>query len=384
MLKSYDGKNINYDEIGNPEYYMGADLTWTNGRQLKRYVNDDVTVAYTYDDAGMRTSKTVNGVESTYLYLDGKLHGEVRDGHHIHYSYDSYGNLSVIKYYKNDTDYNVFYVMTNVFGDVVSLHNANGTQVASYEYDSWGNVISMTDTTGIGIATINPIRYRGYFYDSETGLYYLSSRYYDPQVGRFINADGYVSTGQGVLSHNMFAYCGNAPIKRADPTGRFYVEVALLKSAETILLAALACLAIWVIPWDSVAQSISKGWSQVKDSVEAASISLSISQSVSKTKSKIRNEKKRYDYWVAIYVDYGQGNGTYIPTTPLTYKKAISYVRNGGSVFADTKNHAYKLAKAVGTSKPVLDPAHGGLGYWKHYHAMRKNKRVGGHIFYVT
>ncbi len=226
LLKSYDGKNINYDEIGNPEYYMGADLTWTNGRQLKRYVNDDVSVAYTYDDAGMRTSKTVNGVESTYLYLDGKLHGEVRDGHHIHYSYDSYGNLSVIKYYKNDTDYNVFYVMTNVFGDVVSLHNANGTKVASYEYDAWGNVISMTDTTGIGIATINPIRYRGYYYDTETDLYYLSSRYYDPQTGRFINADDTTvitaSTDNASWDKNLYSYCDNNPITRSDNGGRIW------------------------------------------------------------------------------------------------------------------------------------------------------------------
>ena len=166
----------------------------------------------------MRTSKTVNGVESTYLYLDGKLPGEVRNGHHIHYSYDSYGNLSVIKYYKNDTDYNVFYVMTNVFGDVVSLHNANGTKVASYEYDAWGNVISMTDTTGIGIATINPIRYRGYYYDTETGLYYLSSRYYDPQVGRFINADGQINA-DSMSGYNLFAYCYNNPISLCDSAG---------------------------------------------------------------------------------------------------------------------------------------------------------------------
>ena len=219
LLKSYDGKNIDYDAIGNPTYYLGADLTWTNGRQLKKYQTDDITVTYTYDDAGMRTSKTVNGKESTYLYLDGKLHGEVRVGHHIHYSYDSYGNLSVIKYYTNDTDYYIYYVMTNVFGDVVSIHNANGTKVASYEYDAWGNVMAMTDTTGIGIATINPIRYRGYFYDTETGLYYLSSRYYDPQVGRFINADGYVSTGQGMLGNNMFAYCLNNPVTMTDATG---------------------------------------------------------------------------------------------------------------------------------------------------------------------
>ena len=89
----------------------------------------------------------------------------------------------------------------------------------SYEYDSWGNLISMQDTSGINIGTINPIRYRGYYFDEETGLYYLQSRYYDPQVGRFINADGYISTGQGIIGNNMFAYCNNNPVNNSDPLG---------------------------------------------------------------------------------------------------------------------------------------------------------------------
>ena len=71
----------------------------------------------------------------------------------------------------------------------------------------------------MNIAFINPIRYRGYYYDSETGLYYLKSRYYDPETGRFINADGYASTGQGVLGNNMFAYCNNNPVMYSDPSG---------------------------------------------------------------------------------------------------------------------------------------------------------------------
>ncbi len=77
------------------------------------------------------------------------------------------------------------------------------------------------------------------------------------------------------------------------------------------------------------------------------------------------------------------GRGTYIPTTPLSYTRAISYVRGGGSVFADPRNNAYKLAKAVGGGTPARDPAHGGLGYWRHYHATRGGRRIGGHVFYV-
>ncbi len=91
--------------------------------------------------------------------------------------------------------------------------------VASYEYDAFGSCTLTTHVSGETIGELNPIRYRGYYYDSETGLYYLQSRYYNANVGRFLNADGYVSTGQGVLGHNMFAYCGNNPVRSCDPCG---------------------------------------------------------------------------------------------------------------------------------------------------------------------
>ena len=91
----------------------------------------------------------------------------------------------------------------------------------------------------------------------------------------------------------------------------------------------------------------------------------------------------RYDYWIASYVNFGDGRGTYISTKPLSYSQAISYVRRGGNVFADSAGSAYKLAKAVGGGMPVKNLAHGGLGYWRHYHATRRGKRTGGHISYV-
>ena len=97
-----------------------------------------------------------------------------------------------------------------------------------------GKLLSVTDGSGNDVsvnnnhtANINPLRYRGYYYDSETGLYYLNSRYYDPETGRYINADGYVSTGQGILGNNMFAYCGNNPTSRSDPNGNLWRGVAI-------------------------------------------------------------------------------------------------------------------------------------------------------------
>jgi len=97
----------------------------------------------------------------------------------------------------------------------MSIVDETGTPVATYEYDPYGNVISATGT----LAEVNPIRYRGYVYDSESGFYYLQSRYYDPEIGRFLNADAFISTGQGILGNNMFAYCNNNAVNLYDPSG---------------------------------------------------------------------------------------------------------------------------------------------------------------------
>ena len=92
-------------------------------------------------------------------------------------------------------------------GDVIGIVDNNGTKVVEYTYDEWGKLLTTTGTLATTIGTLNPIRYRGYYYDTETGLYYCRARYYDPEISRWINADSYVSTGQGLISSNIFAYC---------------------------------------------------------------------------------------------------------------------------------------------------------------------------------
>ena len=113
----------------------------------------------------------------------------------------------------------IYYYLTNIQGDVVSIVDGDGTLAVHYVYDAWGNILSIVGTMDDTLGVINPLRYRGYVYDQETELYYLQSRYYSPKIGRFINADNYISTGQGILGSNMFAYCGNNPIMYADSSG---------------------------------------------------------------------------------------------------------------------------------------------------------------------
>ena len=133
----------------------------------------------------------------------------------LDFTYDNAG-MPYSLIYNNGTTTATYYYITNLQGDVMYLVDANGNEVAAYDYDPYGKIISATGE----LAGINPLRYRGYYYDSETGFYYLQSRYYDPEICRFINADSYASTGQSLLGYNMLAYCGNAPINKIDPDGR--------------------------------------------------------------------------------------------------------------------------------------------------------------------
>ena len=119
--------------------------------------------------------------------------------------------------YNDGTTTTTYYYITNLQGDVMYLVDANGVQVAAYDYDPYGKIITATGD----FAEINPLRYRGYYYDSETGFYYLQSRYYDPEICRFINGDKYSATATGFLGYNMFAYCNNNPIIAADYDGEW-------------------------------------------------------------------------------------------------------------------------------------------------------------------
>ena len=258
LLTAVGGTTISYDGSGNPtNWYNGttsySGLSWKNGRQLTQITSGGKTSYYTYDTDGVRSTKIVDGVKHEYLTLNGKVVyekiGEGTSAKIMIFSYDEMGRPFAVKYSKNNgTKFTNYFYALNQQGDVVKIFrpvavtDANGNTTgytektyATYTYDAWGKLIGITNsagtsiinkqTTSTALANLNPLRYRGYYYDNETGFYYLQSRYYDPAVGRFINADIYSSTGQGFVGTNMFAYCRNNPVNRTDSCGCMDISV---------------------------------------------------------------------------------------------------------------------------------------------------------------
>ncbi len=214
LLTAFNGQSITYDAIGNPlQYRGGMAFTWANGRKLATVTKGTDSIGYTYNEAGLRTSKTVNGTTTTYHWLEGVLLGQTCGTDTILFLYDENG--SAYGFTLNGTAY---YYVFNLQGDIIGILDSNGTQVVSYDYDAWGNILGVTGSLANSVGEKNPLRYRGYYYDEETGFYYVSSRYYDPEIGRWINADALVDQSS-VLGYNLFAYCRNNPVNMTDTTG---------------------------------------------------------------------------------------------------------------------------------------------------------------------
>ncbi|MBQ4119512.1 MAG: RHS repeat-associated core domain-containing protein, partial [Clostridia bacterium] len=222
-LTHYDGKEITYDAQGNPLKYLDHILYWEKGRQLKSFDNS----VYTYNANGIRTSKTISGIRHDF-HLDGaKILKETWVNNTLETVFDNEDSVCGIVYNGEP-----FYFQKNLQGDIIAITDQNANVVARYSYDAWGKCTITFGTNGV-IAHINPFRYRGYYYDTETGLYYLQSRYYDPVVGRFVNGDmpEIAVFEQSVLGHNLFGYCNNSPILSADYLG---TDAIILQSKESV------------------------------------------------------------------------------------------------------------------------------------------------------
>ena len=206
-LTAVNGNAIRYDAIGNPLSDGTWTYTWQNGRQLQKMQKSGVTAEFVYNADGLRVQKTVNGVVTKYT-LHGKNVVHMTSGtDELHFFYDAQNRPAVVVY--NGVPY--AYVKS-LQGDVIAILDAAGNVVVSYVYDAWGAPIGKSGSMAETLGKVQPFRYRGYVYDEETGLYYLRSRYYNPEVSRFLNADNYPV-------RNRFEYADNSPICNVDYFG---------------------------------------------------------------------------------------------------------------------------------------------------------------------
>ena len=235
QLTRYDGHIITYDRVGNPlSYNNGSAYTFTwEGRRLKTAVKGTQSFTFSYNDEGIRTSKTVNGVEHNYILSGSRIVAEYWGSNLIVYVYDAEGSPIGMQYLDSSTSssaWQTFWYEKNLQGDIVTVYSNDGTPLINYFYDAWGNHITRYENSGASTkATLNPFRYRGYYYDEDLGLYYLNSRYYDSTVGRFISSDsmGYLGANGDINSYNLYVYCNNNPINYCDYTGESAAVIGL-------------------------------------------------------------------------------------------------------------------------------------------------------------
>ena len=254
LLTWYDDTAIEYDAYHNPKNWRnGMTLSWGNGSQLTAVgLTAGGAARYKYDASGARYEKTVGGVTTSYHLIDGVAYGEKRsDGVELQYLYDENGRVYGLR--KGGI---LYYFLFNGQGDVIGIVDEYETLQCRYAYDAWGKVLSVKDASGAAITNathignLNPFRYRGYYYDVETGFYYLNSRYYDPTVKRFLNADSLVGITNDVATYNLYVYCGNNPISRDDSSGHFWKEVGNFFSG--------------------IGDAISSGWNKLTNSISSS------------------------------------------------------------------------------------------------------------------
>ncbi|MCM1368220.1 MAG: polymorphic toxin-type HINT domain-containing protein [Roseburia sp.] len=241
LLLGFDGETCEYDPFGNATKYRNHSLTYSHCGNLRTFDG----ISFDYDASGKRVRKTVNGVSVEYINDGGTLVRQTDGNRAIDFFYDKSGLASIRI---NGTSY---FIRKNPSGDVTHIYDMTGALKARYVYDAWGNhkVLNADGTEDDdlnSVGNVNPIRYRGYYYDTETGLYYLNSRYYDAEVGRFINADSISNVkecAEDIGGLNLFAYCFNNPVNAIDADGELSWWKKLLIGIAVIAVVAVVAVA---------------------------------------------------------------------------------------------------------------------------------------------
>ncbi|NLK96418.1 MAG: DNRLRE domain-containing protein [Clostridiales bacterium] len=268
-LTSYNGKAITYDSIGNILSYNGRNYSWKDGRKLSSINDSNLNISYKYNSEGNRIGKTVNGVTTDYT-LDGDnvIYEEINYGNSTDKINYNYSNGELVGFNLNNAE---FYYEKNVQRDIIGIIDESGKIITTYVYDSWGKLISISGNKEIGEK--NQYRYRGYRYDTETGLYYLNSRYYNPEWGRFINADAAVGQVGNIQGYNMFQYCFNNPVNMDDPSGQ-WPKLSTIFTVVAVAAAVVAVAAVVVVTAGAAAPALALAGGAVLGGSGAASVAV--------------------------------------------------------------------------------------------------------------
>ena len=337
-------------------------ILWTQGRKLSAISNgsNGKSIRYYYDHTGARVKKTVNGVTTEYRMAGSLLISERTDGTTLWYQYDSAANLVALMIGTERYNY-----IRNAQNDIIGLIDSTGKRVVSYKYDSWGKVVSITGTLAATVGQKNPFRYRGYYFDAESGMYYLQSRYYDPEIRRFISADNIIVTGTSVeyQNVNLYEYCSDNPINFQDPSGHFILSA--LAGAGAYFFEAIVSLGASYLFTKATAGGVSEFFRYRKSQKEKR-LEDALSRVITEAQLK-----QQYNYWTADLVKVGKET-IIAGGDPLTAEEACLRVSQLKSVICRNEAAA-KYIIFVNGYVNAIGPEKHGEDFFSHYHPTRNH-----------
>ena len=358
-LLKWGSTQMTYDACGNMLKKGDTSFTWTQGRKLSA-INNGKNIRYYYDHTGTRVKKVVDGVTTEYRMAGSLIVSERTGDETIWYQYDSAARL--VAMVVGGVRYNY---VRNAQNDIIGLIDKTGKRVVSYKYDNWGKTISTTGTLAATIGRKNPFRYRGYYFDAESGMYYLQSRYYDVEIRRFISADNIIVTGTSVeyQNVNLYEYCSDNPANFQDPSGHFILSV--LAGVGAYFFEAIVSLGASYFFTKAIAGVVSE-FSRYRKSQKEKRLEEALSRVITEAQFK-----QQYNYWTADLVTVGKKT-IIVGGDPLTPEEACLRVSQLKSVICRNEEAA-KYIIFVNGYVNAIGPEKHGKDFFSHYHPTRNH-----------